>query len=314
MTQYISTYGSQPPILSETPGSHPTHQDSQILPPIHSRSLLHAICLSLAYCHNQQDMHQSTPHYHSAEVGKLNSFPQEIRDHIYRHVFAEKYLVPFPKRTLPQYQTYRRWSSGGAYDVASIGILETSKATRAEASDIFYAKCKFRVQLTLPLYGQNPTHQIAQSQSISWSRMRHVELNYDMAFYNCRIYSVVFQELLVHHASQRILRIVISNCWPSQLPWDEMPFFKDPRNLAAFKTVEVKLRPCMGFRYFHDVSQIEWAISQHEGLKTLLERTLGNSKQYAHGRPLNIQFQPQVPEIQTISPWIRDLTSLIGWA
>ena len=81
-------------------------------------------------------------------LGSLRVLPMEIRDHIYRHVFHDRYLVPCPgaifylNRGYPGFEM-KRSVYYDQFPCTNIGLLETSKALRSEAEDVFYAESVF---------------------------------------------------------------------------------------------------------------------------------------------------------------------------
>ena len=175
-------------------------------------------------------------------LGSLSVVPLEIRDHIYRHVFSNKYC--------------HRALSG-----PSIGILAASKALRHEATDTFYSQSTFQFEFkrnpksTLRCESKdNPGmrgQELGPSQEVV-KRLDYVEVSINMKHFSFELfpdeerdvdyfYEDIFRKLTCPDRTRKTCRIIFHNAHSQRRLRDQIPFCQDFRRLPAFRNVILEL-------------------------------------------------------------------------
>ena len=175
-------------------------------------------------------------------LGSLSVVPLEIRDHIYRHVFSNKYCY--------------RTRSG-----PSIGILAVSKALRREATDAFYSQSTFQFEFkrnpksTLRCKSKdNPGirgQELGPSQEVV-KRLNHVEVLINVKHYSFELfpdeerdvdyfYEDIFRKLTRPHRTRKTCRIIFHNAHSQRRLRDQIPFCQNLRRLSTSRNVILEL-------------------------------------------------------------------------
>lgn len=270
-------------------------------------------------------------------LGSLSVVPLEIRDHIYRQVFSNKYCY--------------RTRSG-----PSIGILAASKVLRQEATDAFYSQSTFQFEFernpksTLRCKSKDNPGMRGQELGLSQEvvkRLDHVEVLINMKHYSFELfpdeerdvdyfYEDIFRKLTCPDRTRKTCRIIFHEAHSQRRLKDQIPFCQDLRRLSAFRNVTLELE--FTAIDFEDVGlvdrgpiQLPWGagddyigsadhkifVSAMEGmrerLRTYLEITLGESNSYERRQFRCLEFHPKSTVTTEDSPMCDTSVTMISY-
>lgn len=238
-------------------------------------------------------------------LGSLSIIPREIRDLIYRHVFADKYYYQ------PQSDP--------------IGLLATSKALRHDAADILYFYSKFMFEFKSDPLG--PSQELPGPSQEVVLRLNHVEVVLHMDHYAFELAlgeirnvdnfnKDIFSKLACTDRVRKTCRIICPDAGQLRVPWIRLPFSRDLQRLSAFNIVTLELEH---FAWdFEDVGLVDrgpimlpngygddWCRSaehmmfvstmedQRKELRYHLEVALGDGRSYERRNFRCLEFRPQ---------------------
>ena len=242
-------------------------------------------------------------------LGSLSILPLEIRDLIYRYVFADKYC-------------YRPLSS-------PIGLLGASKALRDEATDTLYSHSKFRFEFKSDPLG--PSQELLGPSQEVVMRLNHVEVVIHMDFYSFELFrgeirnvddfnKDIFSKLACTDRVRKTFRIICSGASSLRIPWVRLPFSRDLQRPSAFKMVILELEHLA--RHFEDVGLVDRGPielfhgvgdncfrsakhmifvsameDQRKELRSYLEVLLGDGRSYERRNVRCLEFRPQSTQV-----------------
>lgn len=238
-------------------------------------------------------------------LGSLSIVPPEIRDLIYRHVFANKYC-------------YQPQSN-------PIGLLGASKALRHEATDTLYFHSKFKFEFKSNLLG--PSQELPSPSQEVVMRLNHVEVVINMGHYAFGLFPGeirnvdnfnrdIFSKLARTDRVRKTCRIICLNASAQGVPWDRLPFSRDLQRLSAFKIVILELayfawdfedadivdRGPIELLYeieddwYRSAGHMVWVSAmenQRKELRSYLEVALGDGRSYERRKVRCLEFSPQ---------------------
>ena len=238
-------------------------------------------------------------------LGSLSILPLEIRDLIYRHVFADKYC-------------YRPQSD-------PIGLLAASKALRHEATDMLYSYSIFKFEFKSDPLG--PSQELPGPSQGVILRLKHAEVVVHMDHYAFELFpgeirnvdnfnKDIFSKLACSDRVRKTCRIICLEAGDLRVPWIQLPFSRDLQRLSAFNIVILELEHFVWD--FEDVGLVDrgpiklpngygydWCRSaehmmfvsamegQRKELRYHLEVALGDGRSYERRNFRCLEFRPQ---------------------
>ena len=249
--------------------------------------------------------------YTSTGLGSLSVLPLEIRELIYRHIFADKYCYSPTSRP--------------------IGLLGASRNLRLDAMDTFYSHSTFCFHFEGDPLKVNQ-ELLGPSQEVV-NRLDHVEVSINMDHYWFRLFpgearymnyffKDLFCKLLRADRVRKTCHIALRG-YIHHRPWNEFPLLHSLRKLSGFRNVNLELECDViafeddGLVFSSNVTPgwLIWfnnytsAIEQsRQELRSILEATLGEGRSYETGNVRCIEFHPQTANIlhSPLTPWLYE--------